>query len=75
MTYGITVKSQGGQLEITGSYGDIPDGIHEISGHDGPPVQVSGGATARERNVQVTRRDAEGRRVIAAQHYDNENSH
>jgi hypothetical protein len=64
------VKSQGGQLEITGSYGDIPDGTHEISGHEGLPVQVAGGATVRDRNVQVTRRDAEGRKVIAAQHYD-----
>jgi hypothetical protein len=70
VTYGITVKSQGGQVEITGSYGDVPDGTHEISGHEGPPVQAAGGVTARDRNVQVTRRDAEGRKVIAAQHYD-----
>ncbi len=70
MTYGITVKSQGGQVEITGSYGDVADGTHEISGHEGRPVQVSGGATTQDRNVQVTRRDAEGRKVIAAQHYD-----
>lgn len=74
MTYGITVKSHGGHLEITGSHGDIPDGTHEITGHEGSPVQVTGGATVRERNVQVTRRDTEGRKVIAAQHYDSEHS-
>jgi hypothetical protein len=70
MTYGITVKSHGGQLEAAG-YGDIPDGTHEITGHEGAPVQVSGGHTHRERNIQVTRRDHEGRHVIAAQHHEN----
>jgi len=72
MTYGITVKSQGGKLEISGSYGDIPDGAHEITGHEGAPLQISGGATAQDRNIQVTRRNADGRRMIAAQHYDSE---
>lgn len=71
MTYGITVKSQGGKLEISGSYGDIPDGEHEITGHEGHPVQVSGGTT-QDHNIQVVRRNAAGRKVIAAQHYDND---
>lgn len=70
MTYGITVRSHGGQHEVTAAYGDVPDGTHEISGHEGAPVQVAGGATVRERNVQVTRRDHEGRKVIAAQHHE-----
>ncbi len=72
MSYGITVTSHGGQPEITGSYGDIPDGTHEITGHEGTPVQVSGGATFRARDIQVARKDASGRKMIAAQHYDSE---
>ncbi|MGH3189996.1 MAG: hypothetical protein ACRDOL_22575 [Streptosporangiaceae bacterium] len=69
MTYGITVVSKDGQHEVT-SYGDVPDGSHEISGHDEPAVQVTGGSTYQGRHVAVTRRDEVGRHLIGAQHSD-----
>jgi hypothetical protein len=69
VSYGITVTTKDGRHEVT-SYGDVPDGSHEITGHDEPAVQVTGGATYQGRHVAVARRDEVGRKVIGAQHSD-----
>jgi hypothetical protein len=66
MSYGITVKSNHGQLEVSG-YGDIPDGEHDLTGHDHTST-VSGGFQARSLSLAVTRRGADGRYVTSAQH-------
>ena len=60
MSYGFKIKSKDGQHEIVDTYGDIPDGTHEINGHEGG-----------DRNIQVTRRHPDGSMVISAgaQHY------
>ena len=60
MSYGFKIKSDGGQHEIVDTYGDIPDGTHEINGHEGA-----------DRNIHVVRRHPSGRTVITAgaQHY------
>jgi hypothetical protein len=68
MSYGITIKSAGGELQVS-SYGDVPDGEHDLTGHDNTN-QVSGGQTIRSISISVARRDPEGRYVTSAQHVE-----
>jgi hypothetical protein len=70
MSYTITVKAENGQVEITGTSGSIPDGSWSVNGHESSPVQVSGGATVRDRSIAVTHSGVDGRYVTSAQHYD-----
>jgi len=61
MTYGFKVKAEDGELEVADSYGDIPDGTHEISGH--------AGASPQDSSVQVTHKDESGEVIAAAHHH------
>jgi hypothetical protein len=53
MSYNIKVTATGGELTVTWS-GDVPEGVHLISGHE----------DATYINVGVTRQDANGKQVI-----------
>jgi hypothetical protein len=70
MSYTITLKAEGGQVQVTDASGDIPEGSWSVTGHEGAPVQVSGGTTVRDRSIAVTRSGPDGRYVTSAQHYD-----
>lgn len=55
MSYSITVKAVGGELTVTSS-GQVPDGEHQVSGHE----------DATQVNVGVTRKAVDGKSVIQA---------
>lgn len=57
MSYSITVVTRDGHSEVI-TTGELPEGRHEIAGHD---------ATSGP-SIEVVRRDAEGRYVTHAQH-------
>lgn len=58
MSYTITLKSEGGSVANVSVSGTLPDGQHEINGHD----------DASYISLGVTRRGADGRYVESAQH-------
>lgn len=58
MSYGIKVKANAGTLSVT-SYGDVPDGEFDITGHDDGQMVT----------IQADQRDELGRYKIRAQHY------
>ena len=55
MSYTITVRSHGGELEVTHT-GEVPDGEHVISGHE----------DEHARSVSVQRNHAEGHHLATA---------
>ena len=55
MSYGIRIETKDGTSKIASTYGDIPDGVHEVNGHEGAG-----------RNIQVVRHYPDGRVAFAA---------
>lgn len=58
MSYKIVVVSQGGEVTVQSVTGTVPDGQHEISGHEDDQVVQLG----------ITRRAPDGRYAESASH-------
>lgn len=58
MSYTVKIKSEDGKVTNVSASGTLPDGEHEVNGHD----------DASYISLGVTRRGADGRYVESAQH-------
>lgn len=54
------IRTQGGKIVASEALYGVPDGQFEINGHEDD----------WQRNIQITRRDADNKHVVGAQHYD-----
>lgn len=58
MSYSVTLRTEGGQTTVAKVTGDVPDGEHQIDGHE----------DAGYLGISVTRRTPDGRYATSAQH-------